>query len=217
MRSIQKNKFLHYTLALLAGLVLLTGCLQTHTTGHTAESDSAHQRKIKAGTHYAEDVNSGKIPKDGFIGSPLRTTSETIAGCHIKIRYSSPGVRGRQIWGNIVPYDKLWVTGANHATAITFDRDVLINNRKLAAGTYAFFTIPRKKDWVVIFNKNADQHGTDDYSEKEDVLRFTVSPSETPAITQRLTYGIKQTDQNAAVISMMWEKRTISFVITVTV
>jgi hypothetical protein len=213
MNSLQKKNLLTYTVFLLALPVLLIGCKQTDTSQNIAKSDKPHHRKIKNGAQYAEDVNSGKILKDDFIGSPLRTTSANIGWCDINIKYSSPGVRGRKIWGNLVPYNKIWVTGANHATAITFNHDVLIDNRKLPPGTYAFFTIPKKEDWVVIFNKNSDQHLTDDYSKKEDVLRFTVHPTETPVIVQRLTYKIVPGNDGSALISMMWEKRNISFVI----
>jgi hypothetical protein len=213
MRPIQKNKFLYHTLFLLVWLISSTGCQQTGSLEKTSQTRKPHHRTIKNGAQYAEDVNSGKIQKDDFIGSPVRTTSATISGFNIKIKYSSPGVRGRKIWGNIVPYNKVWVTGANHATAITIDHEVFINDKKLPAGTYAIFTIPRKGDWVVIVNKNADQHGTDDYGEKEDVLRFTVHPTQIPAPVLRLTYKIGQESDGSAEISMMWERYNIAFAV----
>jgi hypothetical protein len=105
------------------------------------------------------------------------------------------------------------VTGANHATSIAFNKDVRINNRKIAAGTYALFTIPGEKDWLVVLNKNTDQHLTDDYSKTDDVLRFTVPPTGSSSMVQRLTYNIVPKNDHSAVISMAWEKRVISFVL----
>lgn len=191
-------------------VISFTSCGQSGAPAESDKSTSQH-RKIKNGAQYAEDINNGKIKKDDFIGSPLRTASATVAGCHIQIRYSSPGVKGRGIWGKLVPYDKIWVTGANHATSVTFDRDVWIANQKLPAGTYAIFTIPARKDWVLIFNRDADQHLTDDYSKKDDMLRFTVQPKQLPAMVPRLTYQITPKKDTSAEISMLWEKRSISF------
>jgi len=177
------------------------------------EFQQPQPRKVKNGASYAEDVNSGKIKIDDFIGSPNRNVSASNGGCKITIKYSSPGVRGRAIWGKLVPYNKIWVTGANHATSISFDRDVRIDNRLIPAGTYAFFTIPGERDWVIIFNKNTDQHLADDYSKTDDVIRFNVKPTESPSIVQRLTYNIESIRDGEARINMVWEKRKISFVV----
>jgi hypothetical protein len=178
-----------------------------------AKFQQPRPRKVKNGASYAEDVNSGKIKKDDFIGSPNRKVSAYFGDCNVTIKYSSPGVRGRTIWGKLVPYNKIWVTGANHATSIAFNKDVRINNRKIAAGTYALFTIPGEKDWLVVLNKNTDQHLTDDYSKTDDVLRFTVPPTGSSSMVQRLTYNIVPKNDHSAVISMAWEKRVISFVL----
>lgn len=186
---------------------------QTDESAKVLKFNQPRPRKVKNGATYAEDVNSGKIKKDDFIGSPNRKISASLGDCKITISYSSPGVRGRTIWGKLVPFNKIWVTGANHATAITFNRDVRINKRKIPAGTYAFFTIPGEKDWVIILNTNTDQHLTDDYNKREDVFRFTVPSAESPFIVQRLTYNIVPKNDHAVVISMTWEKQVISFVL----
>jgi hypothetical protein len=213
MKIIQKMRIFNYAVLIFLSLGLTASGKQTDKPEQVVKSNQPRPRKVKNGATYAEDVNSGKIKKDDFIGSPTRKVSASFGDCTITIRYSSPGVRGRTIWGKLVPYGKLWVTGANHATSIAFDRDVRINNRKIPAGTYAFFTIPREKYWVIILNKNTEQHLTDDYSKTDDVLRFTTLPAESPSIVQRLTYNILPKNDHSAVISMTWEKRVISFVL----
>jgi hypothetical protein len=208
-----KTTFFRYSLILITCTMITTGCQQAATSDKASTTLPPRYRNIKNGAQYAEDVNSGKTQKDDFIGSPVRTASINVAGCRIGIRYSSPGVKGREIWGKLVPYDKVWVTGANHATAITFNQPIKIDGKKVLAGTYGVFTIPGKNDWVVILNKDADQHLTDDYSKEEDVLRFTVKPVKLPSPVQRLTYRIVKKDTISAEVSMAWEKRGIGFVV----
>jgi hypothetical protein len=206
-------KIFNYAVLIFLLLSSTVSAKQTEAAGKVAELQQPQPRKVKNGAAYAEEVNSGKIKKDDFIGSPNRKVFASFGDCYVSITYSSPGVRGRTIWGKLVPYNKIWVTGANQATAITFNRDVRINKRKILAGTYALFTIPGEKEWVIILNKNTDQHLTDDYSRKEDVLRFTVKPAESPSIVQRLTYNIVPKNDHAAGINMTWEKRVISFAV----
>ena len=124
---------------------------------------------------------------------------------HVHIEYNSPGVKGRQIWGGLVPYDKVWATGAHTATSVQFSKDVTVNNKKIPAGQYAFFTIPGKEKWTIILNTRYDQHMADDYNEKEDVARMDVKPEE-HSLTQRLTYNVNSTNNNAGEITMQWEK-----------
>ena len=91
--------------------------------------------------------------------SPKATVSQTVGLTDITITYCRPGVKGRVIWGGLVPYDQVWRTGANEATTITFSDEVTIEGTKLPAGTYGLFTIPGKDEWTVIFNKGAKQWG----------------------------------------------------------
>ena len=105
-------------------------------------------------------------------------TTGTIDGVGVTLEYGRPNVKGREIWGGLVPYDQVWRTGANEATTISFDKDVVVDGKPLAAGTYGLFTIPTRTDWTVIFNKTADQWGAFDYDENEDALRIKVAPTE---------------------------------------
>jgi hypothetical protein len=103
--------------------------------------------------------------------------SEGVAGgAAVAIDYGRPKVGGRAIWGGLVPYGKVWRTGADEATTVRFDRDVLVEGQKLAAGTYALFTIPTEGKWTVIFNRTAQQWGAYDYKEADDALRVEVAP-----------------------------------------
>ncbi len=146
--------------------------------------------------------------------SPKASISQTVGFTDITISYSRPGVKGRKIWGGLVPYDKVWRAGANEATKITFSTDVIIEGKKLPAGSYGLFTIPEKDEWTVIFNKVADQWGAFEYNEAEDALRVTVKP-EKNNFTEWLRYEITKTSDSAAVVSLEWEKLKVPFKIEV--
>lgn len=133
-----------------------------------------------------------------------------INGDSIKISYHSPGVRKRIIWGGLVPYDEVWVTGAHDATTLEIPKPFVINNKEIPAGKYAFFTIPGKKEWIVIINKNWEQHLASEYDEKEDIIRVKVKPKKNEH-TERLQYFIEDTKENDRKITMAWEKIRIDF------
>lgn len=103
-------------------------------------------------------------------------TTGTVDGVSVTLEYGRPNVKGRTIWGGLVPYGKVWRTGADEATTITFSQDVMVEGQKLAAGTYGLFTIPGEKEWTVIFNQVADQWGAFGYDSGKDALRVTVEP-----------------------------------------
>ena len=133
-----------------------------------------------------------------------------VNGDSIKINYHSPGVRKRVIWGGLVPYDEVWVTGAHDATTIEFPRPVIINGKEIPAGKYAFFTIPGKKEWIIIINKNWKQHLATEYDEKEDMVRIKVKPMKN-VNTERLQYFIRDNGNKKGTISVAWEKLKVSF------
>jgi hypothetical protein len=112
--------------------------------------------------------------------SQKATITQTVGVTQVTISYSRPGVKGRVIWGELVPYDKVWRTGANQATSIVFSTEVTIDGQKVPAGTYSLHTIPGKEDWTVIFNKEADQWGSYDYDPAKDVVRIKVKPQQGP-------------------------------------
>ncbi|WP_020532938.1 DUF2911 domain-containing protein [Flexithrix dorotheae] len=137
--------------------------------------------------------------------SPLTKISGKIDGVKINMQYGSPGVKGRKIWGGLEPYGQVWRTGANEATWIEFDSDVLINGEKLPKGKYSLFTIPTENEWTLIFNKVWDQWGAYEYDEKEDALRVVVQPSPSEELEERLNFRIKES------VNFKWEKIKFSF------
>lgn len=128
----------------------------------------------------------------------------------VKINYHSPGVRKRIIWGGLVPYDEVWVTGAHDATTIEISKPFVINRKEIPAGKYAFFTIPSKKEWTIIINKNWKQHLATEYDENEDVVRIKVKPTKNKH-TERLQYFIENGKGSNGKIAIAWEKLKIEF------
>jgi hypothetical protein len=143
--------------------------------------------------------------------SPSAKITQTVGITDISISFSRPGVRGREIWGKLVPYDQLWRTGANMATVFEISDDVKIEGQKLAAGKYALFSIPGKTEWTIIFNKNWNQAGTAAYKQEEDVLRIKVKPAEAPEMHEWLDFHIDNLTDNSAVIALCWEKLRVPF------
>jgi hypothetical protein len=140
--------------------------------------------------------------------SPKAEVMQVVGLTQINISYSRPGVKGRKIWGGLVPYDKVWRAGADEATKITFSTDVKIENKKLSAGSYSFFVIPNRKEWTIIFNKVADQWGAFEYNEAEDVLRIKVK-SKSGEFEEWLKYEFVRTGDYTANIILHWEKQKI--------
>ena len=138
-----------------------------------------------------------------------------IGNTDIIINYHSPGVRGRVIWGGLVPYAEVWVTGAHNATTLEVGKDFQAGDKTIPAGKYALFTIPGKKEWTVIINKNWDQHLADEYAEKDDVVRVKVKPQTTEEVAERLKFEIDQTGERRANIIISWEKIRVPFHIEV--
>ncbi len=183
-------------------------CNTEKKSDQPADSDTTASHKeheVAANKDYCDSVNSGIISNDTLKGSPHRTAMAMINDNHVHIEYNSPGVKGRTIWGGLVAYDKVWATGAHNATTVQFDKDVMINGKKVPAGKYGFFTIPGKDKWIVILNTRHDQHMADDYNEKEDVIRVDVKPKE-HSMTQRLTYAVNKINDQSGEILMQWEK-----------
>lgn len=132
----------------------------------------------------------------------------------VKISYHSPGVRGRIIWGGLVPLGEVWVTGAHDATNISIDRPFEVNGKEIPAGKYALFTIPGKSEWTVIINKRWNQHLANEYDEKEDVVRVRVKPKKNNH-TERLQYFVDVKNANHGIVAMQWERVRIELPITI--
>lgn len=128
-----------------------------------------------------------------------------IGGDTITIKYHSPGVRKRIIWGGLVPFDEVWVTGAHDATLLETARNISVAGKIIPAGKYAFFTIPGHDEWTLIINKHYKQHLASEYDEKDDVVRLKVKPVKVPH-TERLQYFIEEGKNGQGKISVAWEQ-----------
>jgi len=142
--------------------------------------------------------------------SPSATLMQTVGLTDVTIKYSRPGVKGRAIWGALVPYDKVWRTGANEATTIAFSDDVTVEGQKLAKGTYSLHTIPGKDQWTVIFNSVADQWGSYSYDAAKDVVRVNVKP-EAANHMECMSFEIPEMTTDTAKIVLRWEKIAVPF------
>lgn len=153
--------------------------------------------------------------------SPKASVMQTVGLTEITIDYSSPGVKGRTIWGDVVPYDKVWRAGANSATKITFSKDVVINDVKVPKGSYSILIIPGRVEWIIIINKDATV-SADAYNQEMDMVRIKVLPAIGPSlavitpdansmITERLTYSFSDFTNEMTNINMQWANVKISF------
>ncbi|MCG9791872.1 DUF2911 domain-containing protein [Flavobacterium algicola] len=122
--------------------------------------------------------------------SPAEVAQGKINGAIVTINYSSPAVNERAIWGELVPFGKVWRAGANEATTIKTDKDLIVEGNKLTAGTYSVFVIPQLHEATVIFNKVAKQWGASKYDKAEDAFRVSVKPNARKLKAERLTYTI---------------------------
>ncbi|MEY4660250.1 MAG: hypothetical protein RLZZ42_202, partial [Bacteroidota bacterium] len=133
-----------------------------------------------------------------------RKTLGKIGVAAIELNYSSPGVRGRIIWGGVVPYDEIWVAGAHLATTIAISYNITLGGKTIKKGKYALFMIPRKGKWTVVINKNFEQHLTDEYDANLDVCRFEIAPVEN-TMQPRLTYSIQPKSAQSGELIFAWE------------
>lgn len=163
----------------------------------------AQQDKKQDKKHEKPDVKKVRV-------SPKAGVFQTIGITDVNVSYSRPGVKNRKIWGELVPYNKVWRAGADEATKITFSTDVLIDGKKLPAGAYGFFAIPGGNEWTLIFNKVADQWGAFTYNESEDALRIKVKPVSN-SNHDWLLYSFTDMTSTTAQLNLIWEKLKVSF------
>lgn len=137
--------------------------------------------------------------------SPPATATGKVGAATITINYSSPGVKGRKIWGELVPYDKVWRAGANEATIFETDKDIIVEGKQLKAGKYSLYAIPGQQEWTIIFNSQTGQWGikmdgstTEDPA--KDALRVMVKAKKTASKEERLKYKVEKNG-----FSLFWE------------
>lgn len=195
-------------LNLLAGALAVVAAVSCNNPSqHRDETQAklttkaADKEQISASTESQPDTIKKSIPSE---------TNGKIGQANVQINYHSPGVKDRTIWGGLVAFDQVWVTGAHKATAVKFDKAVTIDGKEVAAGTYALFTIPGREEWTIILNQDYEQHLADDYDQKKDVLRVKVKPKTLDQHQERLKYEIHATTTEEGAITISWEKVQVS-------
>ena len=142
--------------------------------------------------------------------SPAASFEQEVGSGKIKITYSRPLVRGRKVFGELVPFDKLWRTGASDCTVITTSEDISFGNNVLKAGSYSIFSIPSINDWTIIVNSDTTLHGETGYDEKKDIMRFKVPLEKSPNFYE--TFTIELNDINSkgeAFLKILWENTMV--------
>jgi hypothetical protein len=150
---------------------------------------------------------------DDFKTSKYTEVHEFLGSTHFTIKYTAPVTKNRVIFGGLVAYNEVWVTGAHKATSIEFDKPVAFGGERIEAGTYAIFTIPGESEWTFILNLKYDQHLADDYTQEEDVLRLRISPIVLDEIEQRLTYELVES-ADIHYLRIAWDTRAIEVPLT---
>ncbi len=160
---------------------------------------------LGAGAALAQPAPKLDLPRP----SPKGSATQTVGLTDISIVYSSPSVRGRKIWGEVVPFDELWRAGANECTKVTFSTPVSIEGKPVPAGAYCLFFLPQKSGWTFILSKNTELWGAGDYKQSEDALRVTAAASTVP-LRERLAFAIVDFDDEKGALVMEWETQRVA-------
>lgn len=151
-----------------------------------------------------------KLPQ----ASSTQSITQGLGIKNIKLTYQRPNVNGRVIFGDLVPYNEVWRTGANTVSNITFDEAVSIQGTVIPAGTYGIFTIPTPTSWTIILSKNAQQWGAYQYKQEEDILRFTVPSQKLQNKVETFTIQFEDITPNSTQLTLAWDKTKVGFTIT---
>lgn len=143
--------------------------------------------------------------------SPSATVSQSVGLAKVTIDYSRPSAKGRRIFGDLVPFGKVWRTGANKITTIKFDDEILINGAPMKAGSYGLYTVPGRSEWKIILNRDDKQWGAYDYDEKKDVISFMVQPLKLDYYQEQMEIEFDEFTPNSAFVFIKWEDTGVRF------
>ncbi|GAA4369534.1 DUF2911 domain-containing protein [Hymenobacter saemangeumensis] len=144
--------------------------------------------------------------------SPKSTVTQRVGLTDVTITYYRPSTKGRTIFGNVVPFDKRWRTGANSTTSIKFSDDVTVEGKKVPAGEYGIYTVPRKAEWTIVLSKALKQGAdVDGFKDDDDVARFNVKSYKLPAKVETFTMGFSDLTAGTANVDLMWETTGVKF------
>jgi hypothetical protein len=149
------------------------------------------------------------VSKDSLVPSPRDSAKLTLNGKHLSVDYGRPSMRGRKIMGSVVPYGKVWRTGANAATGFTTEADLILENVKLPRGSYTLYSLPSSKQWKLIINKQTGQWGTV-YNEKLDVVRIPLKKKTLAHVAEKFTITLERTGNKSGAMKLSWEKTQLS-------
>jgi len=166
--------------SIVVSLFLLSAC------GNPSGSNSSQDTSALAETFTPRT----EVKKEERV-SPMMLTTGTVNGVRIEITYGAPSVKGREIWGALVPYGEVWRSGANEATIFHFHDACTLDGDLLPAGKYAFYSIPGEEEWIFIMNKQWDTWGAYDYDESQDGLRVRVKPQRLDKLVERMEFVLE--------------------------
>ena len=147
--------------------------------------------------------------------SPKITSKQKVGLATIDLQYGQPSVKGRTIFGSLIPYNRLWRTGANASTKFTADQEIIINGLKLPAGTYGLYSIPGKKEWTIIFNKKSNLWGSAGYNKENDLIRFKIPVITSKQLRETLAISFEDFTIDGATMVIAWEYTIIKIPVTV--
>ena len=185
--------------------ILFAAMLIMSCGNNKTEATEEHDHK-----EYASEIEKKPEATKKKPLSPKETTMANVGKTHVHVEYSSPGVRGRVIWGGLVAYDNVWSTGAHKATSVDFSTDVDFGGVAVKKGKYGFCTIPGKDKWIVILNSVYDMHLADDYNAAKDIARIEVKPKALSETMEHLKYTVKDNGNGAGTLSVSWDKIKVS-------
>ncbi len=149
--------------------------------------------------------------------SPDAEFKQQIGFGEVEVKYSRPNARGRVIFGSLVPFGELWRTGAHDATTIRFSEAVKLNDNDIPAGTYSFFTIPNQKEWTIVINKATEMHGTSDYTQEQDLVRFTAKAEKSARYYETFTIEVNDFAKEEVALFLLWENTQVKLTIRMNV
>jgi len=160
---------------------------------------------LGAGAALAQSTPKLDLPRP----SPKGSATQSVGLTEVSVVFSSPAVKGRRIWGEVVPFDEVWRAGANECTKVSFSTPVSIEGKPVAAGAYCLFLLPQRSGWTFILSKNTEQAGTGDYKQSEDALRVPATASTIP-LRERMAFTILDFDDDKGTLAMEWETQRVA-------
>jgi len=156
-------------------------------------------------------VSTLSAQRNGPAASPHQTVTQIVGTTAVSVDYSRPGVKGREVFGGLVPFDKIWRTGANASTKLKLAGPATIGGVDVPAGEYALYTIPGEDEWTIILSKDTSLWGAGGYDAANDLGRFTVEPTELDDVVETFTIDFEKFDGYTAHMFLAWDETKVAF------